>query len=249
MIAPELASTRWEAPPSHPELLPGHVHVWRARLPLGSSGAAGENLLSKEERDRARRFLHGTDRDRYLRSHQVLRHLLGKYLGRPPVEIEICHGPRGKPSLAGAGPADLRFNLSHSGDIALYAFRLGAEVGIDLERSGRARLDDLASAGFLSPGERRDLSRLEGRSRQDALLRCWTRKEAYIKATGEGMAAPLAEIEVTVTPGTPKLRRRMAAADGARGWDLVDIAVAPGYAACLATEGAGVLSTWEWRWP
>jgi 4'-phosphopantetheinyl transferase len=107
----------------------------------------------------------------------------------------------------------------------------------------------LASAGFLSPGEKRHLSRLEGRIRQEALLRCWTRKEAYIKATGEGMTAPLAEIEVTLSPDPPILRRPNADGDAGRAWALVDLDVAPGYAACVATEGAAVLSTWDWLWP
>jgi 4'-phosphopantetheinyl transferase len=174
---------------------------------------------------------------------------LGGYLGRPPAEVEIRAGSRGKPSLAGGDAGDLRFNLSHSGEMGLYAFRLGAEVGIDIERSGRVRLDDVASAGFLSLGEKRGLAHLEGQSRQEALLRCWTRKEAYIKATGEGMAAPLTEIEVSVAPGASRLRRWMADGDAECGWDLVDLDVGPGYAACLAMEGVAILRTWEWRWP
>ncbi len=249
MIPLEMVSTRWKVPLSHPQLEPGHVHVWRACLSPAPLGAAGEEWLSREERDRARRFLRGADRDRFLRSRQVLRHLLGGYLARPPAEIEIYAGPLGKPSLANGGPGDLRFNLSHSGDMALYAFRLGAEVGIDLERAGRVRLGDLASAGFLSPGEKRDLAQLEGRSRQAALLRCWTRKEAVIKAIGEGMAAPLMEIEVSVTPEAPILRRWPGGGVAACEWALLDLDAGPGYAACLATGATAELRTWEWRWP
>jgi len=241
----------WEPPPTRVCLGRGEVHVWRAALSAeGSRGAGQMGSLSEQERLGARGFHFAKDRDRYVLSRSILRQLLGLYLGRRPAAVDISVGPFGKPFVpedsAGSG---LRFNLSHSGDFALYAFSVGRDVGIDLERSVPLELDELDSAGFLSEREKLELSSLGGRSRQEALLRCWARKEAYIKATGEGMNAPLTEIEVSVAPGSPSVHRRQRGREADRRWSLEDLCVAPGYAACLAVEGEAAIDTWEWLWP
>jgi 4'-phosphopantetheinyl transferase len=242
---------RWAHSVSRPQLTPNEVHVWRAFLDVDPSRAPGlVATLDTEERTRARGYHFATDRDRYVLSQGILRDLLGLYLDCRPAEVSLSRGGFGKPSLTGP-PAGggLRYNLSHSGGLALCAFALGREVGIDVEFATSVEVDELARAGFLSEGEERQLRSLQGRQRQEALLRCWTRKEAYLKAIGEGMSAPLAEIEVSVVPGAPGLLRTPQGEEETGRWSLIDLTPAPGYTACLAVEGGGTLVCWEWQGP
>jgi 4'-phosphopantetheinyl transferase len=138
--------------------------------------------------------------------------------------------------------------LSHSAGLAVLAFSSEGEVGIDFERSVPLRLDELSSAGFLSERELDTLVSLGGRGLQEALLRCWVRKEALVKATGEGMGAPLTEIEVPLAPGRHTLVRPLLGEEEARRWSLSDVRVAPGYAACLVVEGEAQIRIWNWGW-
>jgi 4'-phosphopantetheinyl transferase len=215
---------------------------------MGSSQSTeGVSCLSEQELLRAKRFRFAGDRMRWLLARSILRQLLALYLGRPPLSVEILRGPFGKPFVAEGGAGDgLRFNLSHSGNRAVYAFASGREVGIDIERGPLLRLEDLTSAGFLSGREIEELAALGGRGLHDALLRCWTRKEALIKATGEGLTAPLMAIEVPLDPGPHFVPRPLPGEEQPRLWSLVDVEIAPGYAACVAAEGPAQLSVWDW---
>ena len=241
----------WRDPRPRPRLQPGQVDVWRASLDVDPSRASGLlATLSPGEKDRARRFHFLEDQSRYVAARAILRHLLGLYLDRRPMDLRLSRGAVGKPSLADAGAGDgIRFNLSHSGGLALFAFSLGREVGIDVELATSVQVDDLSPAGFLSAGEESRLRSLEGQQRQEALLRCWTRKEAYLKAIGEGMGAPLMEIEVSLLPESPALLRAPGGEKEIRRWSLLDLVPASGYAACLAVEGAAEVVCWEWHWP
>jgi 4'-phosphopantetheinyl transferase len=241
----------WIDPPPRPRLKPDQVHVWRASLDVDPSRASGLlATLSPGEKDRARRFHFLEDQSRCVAARAILRHLLGLYLDLRPTDLRLSRGAFGKPSLADAGAGDgIRFNLSHSGGLALYAFVLGREVGIDVELTTCVHVDELASAGFLSEGEERQLRALQGPPRQEALLRCWTRKEAYLKAIGEGMGAPLMEVEVSLLPESPALLRAPGGEKEIRRWSLLDLVPAPGYAACLAVEGVAQVVCWEWQWP
>ena len=159
-------------------------------------------LLSDDERERAARFHSERDRARYIAAHGLLRVLLGNSLRAPPHAIEISQSPSGKPCLADAAPAT-HFNLSHSGNVAVYAICRHAEPGIDIEQLDRKVDHDGLAQKFFSRREQIELERVPIARRKHAFLTCWTRKEAVVKATGDGLRVPLREVEVTVDPDTP----------------------------------------------
>ncbi|MEV6953198.1 4'-phosphopantetheinyl transferase superfamily protein [Streptomyces sp. NPDC051183] len=183
-------------------------------------------VLDEAERDRAGRMLREADRIRYTASHVGLRVLLGGYLGLAPAEVVLvretcpcCGGPHGRPAVAGGAP---HFSLSHSDDVAYLAFA-GVPVGVDVEAvpSAAAVADVLTT---LHPAETAELTALPEPERQAAMARVWSRKEAYLKAVGTGLALGLAEPYVSSAP-TPA---------AVPGWTLTDLAAPPGYAAALA---------------
>lgn len=250
-VSPRGSGLVWRDPPPRPRLQPGRVDVWRASLDVDPDLAFGLlATLVEDEEARSRHYRFEKDRRRYVVSRGILRHLLGLYLDCRPTDLRLYRGAFGKPSLGEADEGhEIRFNLSHSGGLALFAFSLGREVGIDVEFATSAHVDELARAGFLSEGEERQLRALQGQQRQEALLRCWTRKEAVLKATGEGMSAFLPGIEVSLDPGVPALLRAPQGEKEVGRWSLVDLTPASGYAACLAVEGAAEVVCWEWQWP
>jgi len=193
------APRRWEAPlePSTPG--EGEVHVWRLRMstdPLHAVRLA--SLLDARERERAGRFHFPAGRERFVASHGVLRILLSLYTGVPPEELTIDRAPGGKPSLASARTSEpLSFNMSHALDGALFAFCPGeGELGVDVEHvSADAPIDEMSRAS-LSERERIALEALPRAQRRETFFRWWTRKEAVLKATGQGLAAPLESLSV-----------------------------------------------------
>ncbi|MEU3470940.1 4'-phosphopantetheinyl transferase superfamily protein [Streptomyces sp. NPDC006687] len=208
--------------------------VWvldTTRAVIGGHEAGGAAaLLDTEERARAGRLVRPGDQRTYLASHLGLRVLLGGYLGVAPEEVRFvredcpnCGGPHGRPAVAGGG---VHFSLSHSGDLAYFAFA-GVPVGVDVEGlpSAAAVADVLTT---LHPAETAELTDLPEEGRRAALARVWARKEACLKATGVGLAEGLAEPYVS------------SAADPARvpGWALRDLPAPSGYAAALAVRTA-----------
>jgi 4'-phosphopantetheinyl transferase len=192
-------------------------------------------LLSDDERDRASRFVFDHLRRAYVAARGALRVQLGRYLHTDPASIVFAYGANGKPRLASGG---LHFNLSHSAGIAVYAFTWGCEVGVDVERT-RA-IEDSADIArrFFCQEEALELERLGPEARDVGFFQCWTRKEAYIKALGEGLAAPLDSFRVTLTPGVPAQFVDIGGRqeETAR-WNLHDLRLAPGFAAALAYAG------------
>ncbi|MFJ3199200.1 4'-phosphopantetheinyl transferase family protein [Streptomyces sp. NPDC086989] len=183
-------------------------------------------VLDADERDRAGRLLRAGDRHRYLASHVGLRVLLGGYLGVAPQEVSLvredcpcCDGPHGRPAVAGGA---VQFSLSHSDDLAYLAFA-AVPVGVDVEAlPSAAAVADVLNA--LHPAETAELSALPAERRPQALARLWSRKEAYFKGTGTGLAEGLAEPYVGSGPGPAPVP----------GWDLRDLPAPPAYAAALA---------------
>lgn len=219
------------------------VHVWRVPLdaPAADLGRA-ETLLSSDERERADRFASFTLRRRFVVGRGALRSILARYIGQPPAQMCFRYGPRGKPSLdRPPRPGSLRFNLSNSHELALVAVARGRELGVDLEWTGRALPDAEGIAErFFSSAERAALHALPPSLRLAAFYACWTRKEAFIKARGDGLALPLDAFDVSLAPDTPAalLAGRGPAADVAR-WELRALHPGPGYAAALVVEGHG----------
>ncbi len=160
-------------------------------------------------------------RNRFVVGRGLLRTLLGRYVGVPGEALELAYGDHGKPFLVQAGP---RFNLSHSGGVALFAFSSSADVGVDVELADRC-VDPLKIAGrFFSPAEVGTLRSLPEALRRGAFLTCWTRKEAFIKARGDGLSLPLDSFDVTLAPSEPAALTRTAwsAAEPAE-WELADL--------------------------
>ena len=208
--------------------------------------------LAADEQARAGRFYFQKDREHFIVARGVLRAILGRYLNREPAGLPFCYGSHGKPALAGQSERGaIRFNVSHSHGVALYAVTREREVGIDLERI-RFDLEVVEIAErFFSRREAAMLRTLPMAAQRQAFFRCWTRKEAYIKARGEGLSLPLDQFDVSLAPGEP------AAVLGTQGdpseasrWSLEELSPAPGYAAALAAEGHGWrLACWQWPDP
>jgi 4'-phosphopantetheinyl transferase len=212
------------------------VDVWLGDLDaLG--GRADLTVLSEDERLRAGRFRFVQDRHRFAASRALLRRLLGRALGLAPGAIRFEYGAYGKPRLAGdAGP--LWFNLSHAGRWGLFAVSAG-EVGVDLESVRPLEdLDSLAGTVF-STGERAALSALPSPQRVQGFFNGWTRKEAYVKARGDGLSRALDGFDVTVAPGDPpRLLRVAGEPDEPARWALSSFEPLPGYVAAMCVERA-----------
>jgi 4'-phosphopantetheinyl transferase len=187
-------------------------------------------FLSPEERDRADRFRFDRHRREFIVSRGCLREILARYLHIAPAAIGFVYNSFGKPQVEGSR---LRFNLSHSGAWAMLAVSAeGIDVGIDIERIDAAFVQDEIPEQFFSPSEVAALRSLPAAEQTDAFFRCWTRKEAYIKARGLGLSLALDSFDVTLTPGRPA-----AFLHGAGNWSLQELAAPNGYAAATSAEG------------
>ena len=214
----------------------GDAVIWLADLDAADAGERALALLSADERERAGRFVFDLHRRRFIACRAWLRSRLGERLGRAASGLQFEYGPVGKPSLAGGA---LRFNVSHSDRHALLAIADGAEIGADIERvRPLADLDALAERVF-SAGERDALARLPAGRKEEAFFAGWTRKEAYIKAVGEGIGR-LGAIEVALSPDEPA---RLIRVDGRPGelerWSIQALSPVSGFAAAVCLEGRG----------
>jgi 4'-phosphopantetheinyl transferase len=234
------AVERWGPGPLQPRLEAGVVHLWRASL--RATGAALPELLallSGEERTRAARFRSDVHRGRYIVGRAVQRRVLGRYLAIPPELVVYRLGPHGKPELDPAvHPGSTRFNVSNSEDDLLLALTLGAEIGVDLEALRPVSERDAIAARFFSVPEQAVYRSIPEAQREVAFYTCWTRKEAWIKALGDGLTLPLGHFDVTLRPGEPA---RLLATRGDPGaaarWTLREVDVGAGWLAALAVEG------------
>jgi 4'-phosphopantetheinyl transferase len=240
----------WHSPPETLGLGGDEVHVWRATLDQTPSQIQSFfHNLAADERARAGRFHFDRDRVCFIVARGVLRAILGGYMNRAPESLSFCYASHGKPALAEEFAGDtIRFNLSHSHGNALYAIARGREVGIDLERIRDTLAVGEIAQRFFSRREVAMLRMLPTELQHEAFFRCWTRKEAYIKARGEGLSLPLDKFDVSLAPGEPAaiLGTQRDPSEVFR-WSLQDLTPAPGYAAALAAEGQGwCLACWQW---
>lgn len=238
----------WNTAPAPPPLGPSEVHLWRVWLdspgrPLGDLLA----LLAADERARAQRLHFERDRAHFIAGRAILRLLLAGYLQADPAELVFAYGPQGKPAPAG-DKTGLRFNLSHSHGLALYAVTRAREVGVDLEQV-RPLPDALPMARrFFSAGEYAALTALPAEQQPEAFFAGWTRKEAYLKALGAGLTTELSGFTVSLEPGEDARLVSVAGdpAEAAR-WGMVAFSPAPGFVAALAARDR----EWHplfWRW-
>jgi len=241
----------WPSAPEDVRLEPEAIHVWA--LSLRTTGEALEQMedtLSAAERRRADSFHFERDRNRFIAGHGTLRAILSQYLLEDPLDLVFEQGRKGKPALSERFEwSQVHFNLTHCDDLALLAVARDREIGIDVERI-RA-LDDLSEVASIccSPRERAELWALPEEERAAAFLRLWTRKEAWLKATGEGICESLGEVEVSFRAGDfPRIV--MLPAGGktdAKEWSVRELTPAPGFVGAIALPGAiHDICLWQW---
>jgi 4'-phosphopantetheinyl transferase len=201
-----------------------------------------ESLLSSDERERALRFHFPLHRRRFSAARGFLRIVLGAYLETDPKTLCFRYSDKGKPALGGMQATSLlRFNLSHSENVVLLAVTLGREIGVDVEcMRPDLELESIAHR-FFSAAERESFDRIPLAQKCLAFFNCWTRKEAFIKAKGDGLSLPLDQFDVSLTPGAPAeiLATRPDAGEKAY-WSLCSLDAGPDYAAALVVQGSNV---------
>ncbi len=215
------------------------IHVWTQSLSRSTDQVNSfRSLLSPDELERAGRFRFDENRTEYVVARGTLRTLLAAYLSRSARDLTFVYSEYGRPSLTAESSAGmLNFNIAHSGNVALLAFAYGRRIGIDVERVRRNFVTSEVAERFFSAAEREALRQLSEEERHDAFFRCWTRKEAFIKALGEGLSHPLDQFDVTLTPAAPaQLLATRPEASEVKRWMLWDISLPGDYSAALAAE-------------
>jgi 4'-phosphopantetheinyl transferase len=228
-----MEAVRWSRPAEELALPQDEVHIWLAWL--NAEPQERSRLLSylnKDEVSRARRFVFPRDRDHFIVARGRLRELLGKYRRCSPDAVQFKTGRYGKLSLLDDGD-QLRFNLSHSHGLALYAFCKGRELGIDTEKIRPEFAGEGIAERYFSVAEQRELAEVPKELRDRAFFLCWTRKEAYIKAHGDGLQIPLDSFDVSLKPAEAEMLR---SADRDR-WSIRSFAPAPEFVAAIIVEG------------
>ncbi len=229
---------RLSEPASHLRLTGLEIQIWIVRL-IASEARLEQcrSWLSVDEEARAARFRFDEHRRAFILGRGVLRALLGAYLDMLPQQIRFSYGPKGKPALPDA-THPLRFNTSNCGDLAVYAFLNGCEIGIDVERVRPIPDMEQIAARFFAAEESAELMTLPAPERPAAFFSCWTRKEAYIKAVGDGLAVALDSFRVTFRRGEePKMVCLGGSTEAAGVWTLYDFSPAAEHAGALAYLG------------
>jgi 4'-phosphopantetheinyl transferase len=229
----------WMPPPPTLELAGSDVDVWRFSLEQPAAVVdAFFQLLDADERARAERFAMERVRRQFVVGRGFLRQALARYLQVDPRSVRFAYGNFGKPLLA--EEAGLAFNLTHSDERALLGVTRAGELGVDLERVRAMQDLEGIARRFFAPGEVAVLRAVETALRELAFFHCWTRKEAFIKALGEGLSRPLDQFEVTLRPGEPA--RLLWVQDDPREherWQFTHLDPWPGYVGCVALAARG----------
>lgn len=232
----------WLPAPTDLTLLPDEIHVWRIDLdqpePQLQNFAA---TLSSDETARAERFYFPKHRQHFIAGRGILRTILGRFLGIKPSQVEFNYQQRGKPVLVDKfADSRLAFNLSHSQGLGLCAVNCTRQIGVDLEYiRPMSDLEALAKRFFL-PREYEMLRSLSPNQQQEIFFRYWTCKEAYLKATGDGLSQ-LEQIEVSLTLTEP------AKLQITEDWSLFELVPANNYVAAVAVENFGWhLKCWQY---
>ena len=239
----------WQTAPVHMTLSADRIDAWRVCLDSPElSERDGRDLLAPDEIARAARFYFEDDRRRFVSCRVALRILLGRYLETSPAAIRFHYGDHGRPEIA--FPQDtrgLRFNVSDSGDLALIAIGSGRAIGVDIEKV--RPLPDLLdiARGFFSAREVKGIIAISEDKRRDAFFACWTRKEAFLKATGMGLTYPLSAFSVSVDPDSPAELCELEQDAGVDHWSLRDVQPGEGFRGALAWTGGAQVEFWQAR--
>jgi 4'-phosphopantetheinyl transferase len=220
------------------------VQLWRVDLEaIGGDESRWQQVLSSDELARASRFHFSRDRQRFVASRALLRSILASYLATDPGSLSFSYSKKEKPSLGPAhADSGVTFNVSHSGGIGLFAFARRREIGVDVEQVRRDPDLEAIARRFFSTHEQNQLAALSTEEKVDAFFRCWTRKEAYIKATGDGLSLPLNQFDVSLgaTETNALLATRPDGSEAGR-WLLREVPGGAGYTAALCVRGR------DWR--
>ena len=243
-----LTAIDWPVSNRPPSLSENDVHVWAAALDVAPDVRYKlAKILADEERQRAERFKFDKHRNRFIAARGFMRVMLGRYLQSAPEQIEFAYSDRGKPMLSQGFADTLQFNLAHSGDLALLAISPNGPIGVDVECIRTIKDADGLVARFFSSRENALFQKLSDDQKPGAFFNLWTRKEALLKATGEGIAGPLSEVEVSFLPGEPA---RLLAIGGdpekAAQWTLRELKPAAGFIGALAAPSRDIHLR-EWR--
>lgn len=242
-------ATRRPAPPAPAGQAPlraGEVHLWRFDLDCVWTQQSVA-LLSAEERARGARFRFEAHRRRFVAGRTVVRTILGRYLDREPRDLEFRYSPQGKPALRSC--SNLTFSLSHSDTLALLAVGSVDPLGVDVERIHVIPEMDAIARRTFSPREASEVLSSVGPMRAMKFFRCWTRKEAFVKALGAGLSIDLSEFEVSLG-AHPRILSIHGDASEAEKWTMRQVEPAPGYLASVAVRSASIdLSCFDWSTP
>ena len=240
----ETSSTTWRTPPTDISLSDSAVDVWLISLaqPSAADGSFAD-VLSSTERERAARFKFDKHRRPFVVAHAALRSILSQYLNTAPVDLPFVSGINGKPSLApelsGSG---LQFNLSHSHEMALLGVTRGREIGVDIEWIKEDYGFDEVAERFFTAKEVAELRALSIHLQRQAFFKCWTSKEAFLKAKGTGLSGKLDEVKITLSD-----EQRVRIDASVPGWTLSELNPGGSYEAALVIEG-GSLPANCYRW-
>ncbi len=222
----------WSPPPASLSLQTGEVHVWRIELEQpGSLLEKFRSTLEADELQRASRFHFEKHRSSFVVGRGFLRDILSRYLETKPETLRFSYGDYGKPAL----DSRLSFNISHSHGVALLAITEDRQIGIDVEHIRADFATEDIARRFFSRSEVESFNGLQKEEQVAAFFRCWTRKEAFIKATGKGLSQPLDKFDVTLAPAETAALLRVDQDDASR-WTMSDIDVGKDYAAALVVE-------------
>jgi 4'-phosphopantetheinyl transferase len=223
----------------NPTLKQGAVHIWQIDLSLQGNFNDHTELLSVDENERSDRFYFEKDRRRFIASRRALRVVLSKYLSIAPQDVAFFYATHGKPELtSGLSESGIRFNLSHSGELALIAVVQDLQVGVDIELINREVAFDKIASRFFPPEETCILRCLSPEKRARVFFSSWTRKEAYIKALGNGFSLLTDNSDAAWGRGiSAALLRAECFADELSRWSVYDISPSDKYAAALVVEG------------
>jgi len=223
------------------------VELWQCPLNLPAAALhQAYAVLSNDEIERARRYKFEYHRGRFIAARAFLRRTLAEHLSVSPREIAFDYGPFGKPELSRRRPADmLEFNLSHSGDMAILAVTRGPAVGVDLERILHVPELQPIAARFFSAHEIAALNAVPPETRDFAFYCGWTRKEAFLKGLGNGLAHPLDSFDVSLAERSPRILSIRDGTQSSASWTLHHVCPRPGYVGALAVKGDGIRVAWQ----
>jgi len=237
----------WPLPPKRFPALERNVQVWLVRANDDSVClACCEELLSSAEGERASRFKFDKDRRLFFAAHGALRSILARYLNAAPADLQFDTGSNGKPYLSPAFAASaVKFNLSHSHEVALIAVTRGMEIGVDVERVREDFAFDEVAERFFTAKEVTALHSLPRHLQREGFYKCWTSKEAYLKAKGTGLSGQLDEVEIALAAG-----ERVQINGTIPNWALKELSPCDGYQAGLVVEGGGQqIKCYHWQFP